>query len=153
MNRSRVKPVCSTMSGLMVPIVVTYPIVPDGSWVVVISMRNTFKSVVLVFPSIGDKSNPWFKRGGIRPLLLLSKDPHRKVGVFCLRRNSGQMGSGEICLGKRCVYIVTTMNTFQTKMGRDSRVFTCCNKMWITFFMTMVVGNDFILIFVYSFNP
>ena len=42
--------------------------------------------------------------------------PHQKVGVFCLRRNSGQVGSGEICLGKRGVYIVTTMNTFQTKL-------------------------------------
>ena len=31
--------------------------------------------------------------------------PHRKVGVFCLRRNSGQMSSYEICLGKCvCVY-------------------------------------------------
>ena len=74
------------------------------------------------------------------------------MGVFYLRRNSGQMGSGEICL--ECIHYCNNIHThlFPRQIS-PSHGDVVDKKLFYFFFVVMVVGNDFVLIFVCSFNP
>ena len=100
MNRPQVRLVSSMVSVLTDPILVTYLIVLVGFYGVTTSTKNTLRSVVLVYRSIGDKSKSWLmRRVGIDPFFVVQR-PSPKGGGFLFEKSSSGHPGRKICLEK-----------------------------------------------------